>query len=421
MSQHRIFYAAGPGNIIAAHNHWKNGEHDPSEVSITFSSQIEDYCARTGTPAYFISYRSPAEIRGDDLYKTSPIDTHFITLEHRPKRDARGLLFHIEAVRYCLGLLWTAKSFGATIAIVDSGTFPFWMGRLFRLAGIPVIVVLHNTIWPKGFPPEGRVKRFLSTLDATFFRAGASASIGVSPECTRQVDQITNGIHGPLYQIRAQFLPERFSHIPPPPPFDGSELRVMFIGRVDRIKGVLDILEIAKRLEQTRYGKVRWTICGTGPDADHLKQRRDAMGLDNVHIAGWVSMQQLQQIYGDSHVSIVPTRSSFAEGLAMTAAEAILAGRPIITNPVVPALEILKPACIEARTDDADSYVQAISDLLDRPAKYTELCAACGPLQHQFYDRENGLDAILGKAIDDLQTGNGRHQSEQSTRPLQSH
>ena len=47
----------------------------------------------------------------------------------------------------------------------------------------------------------------------------------------------------------------------------------------------------------------------------------------------------------------------------MTAAEAILVGRPVITNSVVPALEVLRPACVEARTNDVDSYVAAILKL----------------------------------------------------------
>ena len=51
-----------------------------------------------------------------------------------------------------------------------------------------------------------------------------------------------------VYELRAQFLPGRFDAIAPPPSFDGGLLRIMYIGRIDRIKGVFDILEIARRL-----------------------------------------------------------------------------------------------------------------------------------------------------------------------------
>jgi glycosyltransferase involved in cell wall biosynthesis len=203
-------------------------------------------------------------------------------------------------------------------------------------------------------------------------------------------------------EIRAQFLPERFAQIGPPPAFLGTILRIMFIGRVNRIKGVLDILEIARRLEQTRPGRVHWEICGTGPDFDEMKSLRDGLGLTNVDLLGWVSMETLQQVYNRNHISIIPTRSDFAEGLAMTAAEAILAKRPIITNPTVPAFELLEPAALAVRTNDVQSYVTLIERLLDHPETYKTLCDHCVPLQAQFYDRAHGLTHVLERAISQI-------------------
>jgi glycosyltransferase involved in cell wall biosynthesis len=118
-----------------------------------------------------------------------------------------------------------------------------------------------------------------------------------------------------------------------------------------------------------------------------------------VSIRGWTSLEDLRDVYARSHISIVPTRSSFSEGLAMTAAEAILAGRPVLTSPVVPALEILRPACVEAKTNDVDSYVGAILKLIEDPDQYRGLCQACPDLQGQFYDRKQGLAVALKKIL----------------------
>ena len=84
----------------------------------------------------------------------------------------------------------------------------------------------------------------------------------------------------------------------------------------------------------------------------------------------------------------------------MTAAEAVLAGRPVITNPVVPALEVLRPACVEAQTNEVDSYVTAILKLIHDPDRYRALCSACPQLQGQFYDRSRGLAMVLKKIIE---------------------
>jgi hypothetical protein len=86
----------------------------------------------------------------------------------------------------------------------------------------------------------------------------------------------------------------------------------------------------------------------------------------------------------------------------MTAAEAILAGRPLITNPVVPALEILRPACVAARTNDVDSHVEAVLKLISDREYYESLRRACPELGETFYDREQGLGAVLKRIIEPL-------------------
>ena len=83
----------------------------------------------------------------------------------------------------------------------------------------------------------------------------------------------------------------------------------------------------------------------------------------------------------------------------MTAAEAALAGRPVITSPVVPALEVLRPACSEAVTDDPESYVTAIRRLLDDAALYERLRAACPAAAAPFLDRSLGLAAVLDRVL----------------------
>ncbi len=71
----RIFHAAGPGGIMDAHRRWKLKEHCPSEVTITFSSQFEEFCQDIGAEAYLVSYHRDKGILKDGAF----------TLEQRPK------------------------------------------------------------------------------------------------------------------------------------------------------------------------------------------------------------------------------------------------------------------------------------------------------------------------------------------------
>ena len=391
----RIFHATGPIDLIDPHGYWKRNEHCPTQVSITFSSQFEQFCEDIGAEAYIVAYHPRKDILRDGAF----------TLENRPKPmpGARGVKYHLSEILYGLGLLVTAVRFRADVALMDSGTTYYFVTSLFRLMGIRVIPVLHNTIWPSGFPPTGSVQRAILWLDSLFYRHVATAVIGVSPECTRQVAQLTRGRHAPLYEIRVQFLREYFEQIPAPPPFDQRPFQIMFVGRVDRIKGVFDILEMARKVEASAPGQVRWEMCGSGPDLEEVRRRHRDMGLESiVNIPGWTSLPGLVEVFARSHAAIVPTRSSFIEGLPMTVAEAILAGRPVITNPVVPALEVLRPACVAARTDDVDSYVEQVLKLISDREYYESLRRACADLGEPFYDREQGMTAVLKRVIQPL-------------------
>ena len=68
-----------------------------------------------------------------------------------------------------------------------------------------------------------------------------------------------------------------------------------------------------------------------------------------------------------SHACIVPTRTNYEAGFEMTCSEAILAGRPLVTSKVCPALDYLRDASIEATPDDAASYRDAIVKPQRRP------------------------------------------------------
>jgi len=386
----RVFYSSGPGNIIHSYHNWKLKKHDPTEVSITFSSQILDFCKDTQAEAYLVSTHAQKKMISDGAY----------ILEHRPKPASTGARFHIAEVIYGLGLLRTALQFRAQVAIMDSGSTHYFVLTLFRLFGIRVISVLHNTLWPTGFPPRRPIPRFVLWLDRFFWRYIPTAAIAVSPECERQVNQVRGNGRYPIFQVRAQFESEYFARISPPPSHEKRPFQVMFIGRINRVKGVFDILQIAREIEDRHPGLVRWEICGRGPDLEELKQmHRDTVLDEVVNLRGWTSLEDLVDIYSNSHASIVPTRSSFTEGLAMTAAEAILAGRPLVTNPVVPALEIFRSACAEARTNDPESHRDAVLKFATEGDYYRAACAACGTYQAQFYDRNLGLTAVLKRAL----------------------
>jgi glycogen synthase len=116
-------------------------------------------------------------------------------------------------------------------------------------------------------------------------------------------------------------------------------------------------------------------------------------------VHGFASSARVKELLGASHACIVPTRTNYEAGFEMTCAESILAGRPLITSVVCPAIEYLGPATIEVAPDDPDAYADAIVKLSRDEALYTRLRDACAPLQAQFYDPENSWYAKMQIAL----------------------
>jgi hypothetical protein len=74
----------------------------------------------------------------------------------------------------------------------------------------------------------------------------------------------------------------------------------------------------------------------------------------------------------------------------------------LITNPVVPALEVLRPACVAARTNDVESHVEGVLKLISDRDYYESLRRSCPEAGEPFYDREQGLAAVLKRIIEPL-------------------
>jgi glycogen synthase len=385
----KLFAALGPGDIVAAHRAQMRGEAFLSETSIIFSGQLFEYCRERGIETLALS-RHP---------RTDCLCDGPLRLENRARwfACAGGVSYHFGNIAYAFYLATRARLFGADLAIVDFGSTHAFALTLFRLLGIRVAVNLHNTLWPAGYPPEASVARLLLRLDAYFFRRIPVAVIGVSPECGRQVKQLA-GQALPYFEYRAQFRQEGFDLQRCEHGLD--PFRVAFIGRVELSKGALDIPLIAEQTLKRSSRPIVFEVCGDGGALPALKQVVEEKKLEKVvQIHGRLSRPDLLQVYGRAHAVIVPTRSDFFEGFALVCAEAVLAGVPVITNGVVPALEVLREACVEAETDNVASYVDAILTLSENPGLYAQLENACPRLAQQFYDRSQSYPAAVDRLL----------------------
>src|SRR5258706_15469667 len=146
-TQLRLFYAAGPGNIIGTYRHWKNGQDDPSQVALTYSGQFYDVCCELGAQGYAVAAHPQHELICDGQFK----------LEHlpRPWPQARGIFYHLMMVWDGLLIVVRALRFRASAAVIAEGTTHWFVLSLLAACGVRVIPALHCVLWPK-FHPSGR-------------------------------------------------------------------------------------------------------------------------------------------------------------------------------------------------------------------------------------------------------------------------
>jgi len=392
----RVVYASGgAADLVTTHKHWEMTTDASLQVSRTFSGQIAQFCYDNSFHCLMLSTNIEKKKYKNGLF----------IIKHLPKRLSRGWRYHYGEFLYALRLLREARRFGANVAIVDSGVTHFFFLTIFRLFQIELVPILHNAMWPNGFPPRGLVAQTILKMNGFFWRHLPHATLVVSPTIRRQIREIAPRHRGEIIEFRAQFDAAVFAAIPAPPSFEPGPFTIMFVGRADSSKGVVDLAEIAARVEKKIPGRVRWIVCGDGPDLGELRRRVVACDVaSHFNIMGQVRPKDLMALYHEVHAAIVPTRSSFAEGLAMTAIEPVLAGRPVITSSVVPALELVRSACVEAITDDCTSYADAIVRLATDENLYRKLRTSNPGQARDFTDIRLGLHSALSRAFDRIKS-----------------
>ena len=186
-------------------------------------------------------------------------------------------------------------------------------------------------------------------------------------------------VHG-----RLGTAPDRFTIVPgavdterftPPAAYEPGHLGpvpvLLYHGRVDRRKGVLDLLE-AFDLLTTAGRHLKLIVSGIGPDLDAARDR--AATLANVDVTGYADYAATPGVYRRGDVFVSPT---YAEGFSNTILEAMAAGLPIVSCDAVGVVDCLEHGRngLLARVADVDDLAAQIGRVLDDAELRTRLAA----------------------------------------------
>ncbi len=166
---------------------------------------------------------------------------------------------------------------------------------------------------------------------------------------------------------------------------------LLYHGRVDRRKGVLDLLDAFARL--TAAGRdLRLTVSGVGPDLDATRAR--AAGLPGVTVTGYADYAAAPAVYRRGDLFCSPT---YAEGFSNTILEAMASGLPIVSCRAVGVVD-----CLEHDRNGLLAEVADVADLARQIARVLDDASLRARLARTALDdcRRNYSWHAIGRQID---------------------
>lgn len=383
----RVFCVEGPGDAIASFNYWlAAGKDNPEVTHVAFSTQIFDVCQQLDVELLMVGAHPRIE----------RVQHGRFVVEHRgdPSLGKRGLHYHLSELIHGLRLIGEILRFRADVVIAASRPYPFLFGVL-CLAGIRVVLTLHCVLWPTfGTQPKG-LRALPDRLNALFFRFGCSAIMCVSEDIKRQVRLLSKNRQAPFVDFLPLFKADTFATVRTAP-IEARPFRVMYLGRIERTKGVFDVLSIARALQDEGRTDVVFELCGTGSALGELRERIKELKLEQVLILrGWCDQQAVRETFSRCHVVVVPTRTDFVEGFNMVVVESLLAGRPVITSRVCPAVEYVAQAVVVVPPNDIGAYKAEIMRLANDVEAYRKLVERTSGCATRFLRESNGFRTAL--------------------------
>ncbi|HVC18567.1 MAG TPA: glycosyltransferase family 4 protein [Vicinamibacterales bacterium] len=174
-------------------------------------------------------------------------------------------------------------------------------------------------------------------------------------------------------------------------------LRLVYAGRLDEAKGILDLPAIDRLLRESGVDAI-WTVIGAGPDEPRLRAAWPA--APHVRWAGHLPNTQVRHQFLDQDVFVLPSR---AEGLPVAMLEAMAAGvAPVVTDLRSGVPEVVWPGVTGERiaAGDVDGFARAIAGLAgdrDRLEAYSHAARRLVAEQYDIRDRVAAYQALYAR------------------------
>lgn len=150
----------------------------------------------------------------------------------------------------------------------------------------------------------------------------------------------------------------------------GREWNVLFLARVEKNKGVYDLVDAALQLKDM---PVKFVVGGDGGEKEALQQYAAAKKCQNIEFPGYLRGDEKIAAYRSADVFLFP--SYHGEGMPNSVLEAMAFGLPVITCPVGGIKDFFEDGktgfMVPARSSDA--IVSSLKRLLNEPSLWAQM------------------------------------------------
>jgi glycosyltransferase involved in cell wall biosynthesis len=235
------------------------------------------------------------------------------------------------------------------------------LGAALRLLGYrgPVVAVDHGSLLQ--LASVARFKRLRLRIARAAARSRGFEHVVVSETMRAEAHRASRGSRCTLIYNGVELPgdPRPVEHRP------GDELVLGIAGRLTAGKGV----EYAIRAIRDCHARLR--IAGDGPDRARLESLALELGVEaRVDFLGW--LDDIAGFWSVCHAGVVPS-TTHPESFALTAVEAMAAGRPVIASRQPALVEVTGSSALLVAPGSASAIREQIDRLLDEPELLRQL------------------------------------------------
>ncbi len=276
-------------------------------------------------------------------------------------------------VYFCRRIMAASVSPGMLLQLIPQVAWAnvVHLTAVYSFPTIPTLMVCKALNKPVVWSPRGALQRWESSRRLILKALWESTCRSVAPK--RLILHVTS--EKELQESRNVFpnidiaiipngidIPEKVSHAS-----RNGALRLLYLGRLDPIKGIDSLLSACKMLNENF--DINWvlTIAGTG-DLQYTKKIRgqiDALALSQqVQMVGEVVGETKQTLFENTDLVVVP---SYTENFGMVVSEALAHGVPVVASRGTPWRKLEELHCGLWVENDSESLAKAIEQMSRMP------------------------------------------------------